>query len=302
MDFGLKASPGGASDADIIKDSTTASFAKDVLEASRAVPVIVDFWAAWCGPCKQLTPVLEKVVKSHGGKVRLVLLPAPELRFDEVKVADEKGSFDKPLIEARSFEAWLNIGALLRGAIEARKIVISEPVLRLAVKEDGTGNWSDVGRAGEALPFAPKEVLLDEVSISGGRVEFTRPGSQPLVFEDVYGAGSAASLSGPYKVSASYIFGGRPQELRFSTSASDPEGIFRLKSALRDPDRNTTYLLEGDVGTRLDRRRRLAAGHRQPAADLRPGRQPAQRLVGLRDRLADRERPRLRLDLLGAPA
>ncbi|HEY5732227.1 MAG TPA: hypothetical protein VIS50_00695, partial [Methyloceanibacter sp.] len=159
----------------------------------------------------------------------------------------EKGSFEQPLLEARSIEAWLNIGALLRGAIEARKIVISEPVLRVAVKEDGTGNWSDVGRAGEALPFAPKEVLLDEISVSGGRLEVTRPGAPALVFEDVYGAGSAASLSGPYKVSANYIFAGRPQELRFSTSASDADGVFRLKSALRDPDRSTTYLLEGDV-------------------------------------------------------
>lgn len=56
---------------DIIKDVTLATFAKDVLEASRKVPVLVDFWATWCEPCKQLTPILEKVVRGYGGKVRL---------------------------------------------------------------------------------------------------------------------------------------------------------------------------------------------------------------------------------------
>lgn len=67
-----------AGSADIIKDSTAAGFAKDVLDESRSVPVLVDFWAAWCGPCKQLTPMLEKVVRSYGGKVRLVKINVDE--------------------------------------------------------------------------------------------------------------------------------------------------------------------------------------------------------------------------------
>jgi putative thioredoxin len=80
MDLGaLKPGAGrGRGNDDIVKDSSTSGFPKDVLEASRNALVLVDFWAAWCGPCKQLTPILEKVVRSYAGKVRLVKINTDE--------------------------------------------------------------------------------------------------------------------------------------------------------------------------------------------------------------------------------
>lgn len=61
-----------------IKDATDQTFMQDVVEASNDTPVLVDFWAPWCGPCKSLTPVLEKVVNSENGKVKLVKINIDE--------------------------------------------------------------------------------------------------------------------------------------------------------------------------------------------------------------------------------
>jgi putative thioredoxin len=67
-----------ANAADLIKDSNQNRFAQDVIDASMQVPVIVDFWAPWCGPCKQLGPLIEKVVKEAKGAVRLVKINVDE--------------------------------------------------------------------------------------------------------------------------------------------------------------------------------------------------------------------------------
>ena len=80
----------------LIKDTTTQTFMKDVIEESKRQPVLVDFWATWCGPCKQLTPILEKAVKAAKGKVKLVKMDIDK----EPAVAGQMGIQSIPAVIA----------------------------------------------------------------------------------------------------------------------------------------------------------------------------------------------------------
>ena len=78
MDLGLSSAP---ADTDLIKDSSEAEFMADVVEASQTTPVIVDFWAPWCGPCKTLGPMLEDAVKAAKGAVKMVKVNVDEAQM-----------------------------------------------------------------------------------------------------------------------------------------------------------------------------------------------------------------------------
>ena len=79
MDLNLSAAPVAA---DLIKDTTEATFMADVVEASQDVPVIVDFWAPWCGPCKMLGPVIDQLADEYAGKAKVAKIEAVCARHD----------------------------------------------------------------------------------------------------------------------------------------------------------------------------------------------------------------------------
>lgn len=217
------------------------------LSALFAVPYFVDFNDYRDVFEAQATKVMGREVTVRG-PVELRLLPVPELRFDQVTVAAAEGGTALPFMEAETLQASLNVGALLRGTIETQQLTLVDPVLRLQVNEDGSGAWNDVGLNEAALPFAPKQVAFDSVTITSGRIEIYRRGAQTAAIEDIDGEATAASLSGPYKVSATYRIDDDRQEIHFSTGAADEAGEFRLKARVNELNSGTTLLLDGQVG------------------------------------------------------
>tara|TARA_B100000614_G_scaffold171557_1_gene152696 strand:- start:308 stop:1282 length:975 start_codon:yes stop_codon:yes gene_type:complete len=143
--------PGG-----LIKDTTTAEFGKDVIEESKAQPVLVDFWAPWCGPCKQLGPVLEKAVNAAGGKVKLV-----KMNIDEhPSIAGQLGIQSIPAVIA--FSAGQPVDGFMGAVPESQ---VNEFIAKLA--QNSPSEKDRKAEIAEALDQAEQMLAEDKLQEAG---------------------------------------------------------------------------------------------------------------------------------------
>ncbi len=176
----LNANPAGA-DADVIKDGTEATFMANVVEASQETPIIVDFWAPWCGPCKTLTPALEDAVRAAGGKVKLVKVNVDEnqaisaqLRIQSIPTvyAFWKG---QPVdgfqgaVQASEIQAFIDRTAALAGdggigaAVEAAEAMLAEGALADAAQTFAAILGEDPGNAAAFGGLARSHIAAGQI-------------------------------------------------------------------------------------------------------------------------------------------
>ncbi len=153
------AAAGAGAAADIIKDGSDRTFMADVIQASADVPVIVDFWAPWCGPCKQLGPVLEKTVKAAKGAVRLVKIDTDQHPMVAGQLRVQSIPAVYAFFQGRPVDAFQ--GALPESQVKAfveRLVKLAGPVDPGAVVADA------LAQAGEALAAGDTAAAADTYS------------------------------------------------------------------------------------------------------------------------------------------
>jgi putative thioredoxin len=242
--FAGAAAPTAAGDAEIIKEGSLQTFARDVIQVSQSVPVLVDFWATWCGPCKQLTPMLEKAVRAAKGKVRLVKIDidqnpeiAQQLRIQSVPTVYAFVG-GQPVTGFAGAQPESQIKALIDRLIGGAGADEGDGLLEAAQDAAAHGDTRTAGRLFEQLlaedPAQPEAIgglarcLIAERKFDGARQLLDEAPKEAAGHVAVTGAKAALALAEEAGVL------GDPAELeaRVAADADDHDARYRLATVL----------------------------------------------------------------------
>lgn len=216
-----------------------------LLAALFAVPAMID-WNGYRGVFEEeATRVLGRDVRL-GGNVNLRLLPAPYVSFEKMRISDPESQTGEPLFRAESFTMWLAISPLLQGVLQANQIELKDPVLKLALGADGSGNWSKLKLTPGSLPFVPADVTLSSVKLSNGEIGLLGAGGNEIAkIEAVNGELTADALSGPVRFRGQVKWADAPRDVRFASASPDPNGDVRFKISVAGTGTHSSYILDG---------------------------------------------------------